>query len=344
MPRWPPSAAGTGRWSRRYIALILENRAVLVNSSGKRTAIPKDKRELTGQVAENYFPVIPGILPFWEKVRAIKASREASPGQSRNRRRGFSNLFAGLCRCGSCNAAMVINHRQAPSKISYLRCPERYLSKTCTDGNSYQYQRLETIVLDQLDALLFVPGSLDQRDDQSAAQIAETRTRIDQLKRRLANLLDQAEEDGYMEVRERIALRRTELQAVEATLRDLESKQAIEKHSLSAAEYVTKIKAMRLEAASENEDIRVQARSEIKLALARIIKRMTFNADRSVSILFDVSGHAATLEIPHGGNLSISWQAGATTNIRWHSPKGGLETAKRLGDIHAARLATDRAT
>jgi hypothetical protein len=137
-----------GKWSRRYVALILENRAVLGEfAPGTKNRETNDKRVLTGKVIPHYFaPVSPRIFDLWTRAEAVKTDRKVI--DTRNRRGDFTSLFAGLCRCVSCGSSMTIVHRAHSSKLAYLRCPARYNEKTCADGRSYPYPALEAAVLD----------------------------------------------------------------------------------------------------------------------------------------------------------------------------------------------------
>lgn len=334
---YPPMAAGRRKdaasWSRRYITLILESRAVLGELAlGVKNSGTDDERKLTGSVVEGHYPAIANIQPLWTEVAAIRVARKDLSGKSRNRRGDFSNLFAGICRCGSCGAAMVINHRQAPSKISYLRCPERYITKRCSGGNTYQYQRLEGIVLDQLDALLFPPADFAPKQHATDTELVEARTRVDQIKRRINNLLDQAEDEGFTEVRDRLVLRREELRAAEAAVRELQDKSIMQNADLSVEEYVAQIKAKRREASSDDVAIRTKARSEMRLRLQRLIGSMTFNSDRSVLVAFDLpSGGAAELTIFHQGPPLLTWKIDPNLMGLSKNPQGGLRVAETLG-------------
>jgi len=326
-----PMAAGRRKdalsWSRRYVTLILENRAVLGEFAlGTKNQAGQDKRHLTGQVIEGYYPSIPGIHDLWNKAAAIRETRKALADKSRNRRGDFTNLFAGLCRCTTCNSAMVINHRQAPSKVSYLRCPARYLSKTCTGGNQYQYQRLEKAILDQLDGLLFRPSDFETaQPDGTVAELAQAKIKVDDIGRRISNLLDEAEEEGYSLHRERIAVRRAELEAAERLVRDLEGKAALDRHTLNTAEYVAQIKAKRADAESDNVEVRAKARAVIRLHLRRLIKVMSFNRDRSVSIDFELPENKTRyrMDISHDAEPVIRWTTHETIRFEWSNPKGG---------------------
>jgi DNA invertase Pin-like site-specific DNA recombinase len=144
-----------GKWSRRYITLILANRSVLGEfRPGRKNQGLGDKRVPTGTVIPNYFP--PAITPaLWLKAQASLADRK--PLDIRPRRSNFSNLFAGLCRCVACGEAMTICHRPKPSNLSYLRCPGRFNTKTCTEGRAYSYHALEKAVFDLLPVILFDP-------------------------------------------------------------------------------------------------------------------------------------------------------------------------------------------
>jgi hypothetical protein len=100
-----------GKWSRRYVALILENRAVLGEfAPGTKNRETNDKRVLTGKVIPHYFaPVSPRIFDLWTSAEAVKTDRKVI--DTRNRRGDFTSLFAGLCRCVSCGSSMTIVHR-----------------------------------------------------------------------------------------------------------------------------------------------------------------------------------------------------------------------------------------
>jgi len=324
-----------GTWSRRYVTLILENRAVLGDfATGQKNQSTADKRILTGNVISGYFPrVSPKIGNLWDRVHEIRMSRKPEV-DIRNRRGDFTNLFAGLCRCACCGSAMTLNHRQKPSTISYLRCPARYLTKTCKDGQTYRYDRLEKTVLNQLEGVIFPKVDFEQSGDDNDLddELSVARTKMADLRTRIENLLDQAETEGMREVSDRITQRKIELEAAQKEVSALEQRNVLSKRTISLDEYVLAIAEKRREAESDDPTIRSVARSQIRLNLQRLIKRIDCKADRSVSVYFDMPvNRTFGLDISSDGTVVLNNSgADASVVIRWRSPSGGVQTARRL--------------
>jgi DNA invertase Pin-like site-specific DNA recombinase len=326
-----------GKWSRRYISLILENRAVLGEfQPGMKNHGIADHRQIVGDAIPDYYPkVCDDIDSLWAKVQAIRAGRKDV--DTRNRRGDFTNLFAGLCRCASCGTSMTINHRQAPSKISYLRCPEHFMTKTCNSGESYRYDLLETGILDQLDSLLKIESCTTNAVGGFENDLATERHTVERLNRAISNLLDDAEANGISEVRERLQKRREEKAGAEKRIANLENKITVERQSLPAKNYILAIADKRAGAISDDIDVRTAARAEIKTHLIRLITKIEFKPNKLVTVDFKVDGdHAYQLDLvikPEAvGKSTVSSESGAETlsAIRWRNPPGSMATARRL--------------
>jgi DNA invertase Pin-like site-specific DNA recombinase len=271
-----------GKWSRRYVALILENRAVLGDfSPGTKNHGTNDKRILTGKVIPDYFPpVSPRILDLWVRAQAIKTDRKVI--DTRNRRGDFTNLFAGLCRCISCGNAMTIVHRKQSSRLSYLRCPARYNEKTCAEGRSYPYPALEAAVLDNLGLMLFDPIEKDfdiAFNDRAATLKLEIET-VTNARRRLLTQYGEGDDDAgtlirhHEQTRERL---RQELAKLEQERSQAERR----RHAVGEWEQVSKL---RFVARNGTSDERQMARCKLREAVRSVISLLAFYPDGSVAV------------------------------------------------------------
>lgn len=137
-------------WRESYISKILKNRAVLgelqlfKNSNGKRTP--------EGEPISNYYPVIIDENIFYQAQEMID-SRKNKGGR---RGVGFSNLFAGMCRCADCNNNMVyINKGNTPKGGKYLVCDTNLRKAGCKNKNKIRYDLFEKFILFNLSPNLY---------------------------------------------------------------------------------------------------------------------------------------------------------------------------------------------
>jgi len=322
-----------GKWSRRYLTLILENRAVLGDfAPGQKNHGTDDRRALTGELIKNYFPpVSDNIHDLWSKVAAAQQARKGLALNRVHPKAGYTNLFSGMCRCASCGTALTINRRvtRKGQTYAYLRCPERYETKTCMGGQTYRYEPIETAILDHLS--LFVFDKADYEKEASGTlieEIAKAKAKVIDLQSRIENLLDEAEIEGMRALSERIAKRKAELQEAQEAVAALEEQEVSSRHALTPEQYIAVITAKRTEANSDDPEIRSAARAGIRLSLQKLIRRINGNSDGSITAIFNVTGYSYCMDISKEGKTTISLPGAAT--IKWRNPPGGAETAKRL--------------
>ena len=271
-----------GRWSRRYVALILENRAVLGEfAPGTKNHETNDKRVLTGKVIPHYFPpVSPRIFDLWIRAQAVRTDRKVI--DTRNRRGDFTNLFAGLCRCVSCGSAMTIVHRAQSSKLTYLRCPARYAEKTCAEGRSYPYPALEAAVLENFSLMLFDPIEKDS-DSAFDSRAATLKLEIEvatNARRRLLQQYGEGDDDAAALIRQHEQTR-DRLRKELADLEQERSQAARRSQVIGEWEQVAKL---RVEAKIGAPDERQTARCKLREAVRSVISLLVFHPDGSVSL------------------------------------------------------------
>ncbi|WP_320174100.1 recombinase family protein [Maridesulfovibrio sp.] len=117
-------------WIYSYVDKILQNEAVIgryqphkmKDVEGKRRRVP------VGDPIDNYFPT---VVPLETFLRALKIRKsKAVPGG--NIAKKYSNLFSGICYCGSCGGKMHFENKGKPPKGgSYLVCSHARMNLNC---------------------------------------------------------------------------------------------------------------------------------------------------------------------------------------------------------------------
>jgi hypothetical protein len=271
-----------GKWSHRYAALILENRAVLGEfAPGTKNHETNDKRVLTGKVIPHYFPpVSPRIFDLWTSAEAVKTDRKVI--DTRNRRGDFTNLFAGLCRYVSCGSSMTIVHRAHSSKLAYLRCPARYNEKTCADGRSYPYPALEAAVLDNFSLMFFDPieKDYDSALDNRAATLKLEIEMATTARRRLLQQYGEGDDDAAALIRQHEQTR----ERVRKELANLEQERSLAARRSQVIGEWEQLAKLRVEAKIGSPDERRTARSKLREAVRSVISLLAFYPDGSVVV------------------------------------------------------------
>lgn len=137
---WRYSAISDMLTNEMYLGNMIQGKYGSISYKSKRNK-PRDKSEWF-VVEGTHDPIID--RETWDKVQTLVAGR-AKPFKV-----GTIGLFAKKVRCASCGYFM----RSSKSKGRlYLRCANRYISQDSCEGASISVDRLERIVVDELNRL-----------------------------------------------------------------------------------------------------------------------------------------------------------------------------------------------
>ncbi len=171
-----------------YIGNMVQGRYGSVSYKTKRNK-PRPKSEWI--IAENtHEPIIDKTL--WDKVQALIRKR-SKPFSS-----GTVGSLAGKVRCASCGCALCSSKCKGKR---YLQCSTRRFSKKNCDGAFISYDRLERIVLEQLNRLTekyfdftaaeqsFIPKSNEkQRRQRLSSQLLSYRKKLSEYSKAISSL------------------------------------------------------------------------------------------------------------------------------------------------------------
>jgi len=135
-----PTWGGGNGWHSSYIAKILTNRAV-IGEYQPHTTVDK-KRTPIGEPISDYFPHVISKVLFFQVQQRINSNpiKGGRTGKA-------TNLFAGLARCGYCNAPMhFLDKGRPPKGFKYLVCSAANRGIGCKRV-LFRYNSFESIFL-----------------------------------------------------------------------------------------------------------------------------------------------------------------------------------------------------
>lgn len=276
-----PWAGGKG-WHASYVRKIIRNPAV-IGEFQAHTKPRGGKRIPAGDPLPNYFPPVVPVSLF-ERVNDVRISRVVA-AQSSNR---LVNLFGGLAQCGRCGGTMsyvgkghdiLASGEKVPRR--YLKCSNNHRAVGCDNRNSYAYDVVEEAILTKLLHLAMDAQSFTTGPDVEAleARMAEANRRLAQAERQQDVAYALLEEDAD----DRLAAnkyRERKAQANEAreASKQLADELADLRGAASPEQHIANILEVRTMLTNNNEEVRYQARSRVKLALNDLIAEIVFEA------------------------------------------------------------------
>lgn len=279
-------------WTPRYLHKLLTSPAVM----GEYVT-------LKGEVlSTDYYPQIIDAHTF-HKALSVRKDRTKLGGNERKR---AANLLAGITKCGHCGYGAVIQRRtmtnknKPPRRYSWLRCNDaRYKGNACTNGTTIHYAIVESTVLNEM-----LPVIADNRNISSALatfdrQIAEVQHKLDAQQKALDNILDAITEGVAPKA---LAARSTKVEAeidsLTVEIAELRRQRGIEAAKPDKSADTIAIDLLRDAIASEDEEVRFDARTRTNVALRRLIDKIEIYSNGTFKItleedawwLFDAEG------------------------------------------------------
>lgn len=278
-----PWAGGKG-WYASYVRKITRNPAV-IGEFQPHTKPRGGKRMPAGVPIPDYFPAVVSVELF-ERVNDVRRMRVVAE-QSANR---LVNLFGGLAHCGRCGGTMsyvgkgydiLANGQKVPRR--YLRCSSNHRSAGCDNRNSYSYDVVEDAVLTKLLHLAMDPQVFTEGSGVSAleAKLSDAKRRLTQAERQqnfAFGLLEEDPDDILAATRYRE--RKTEAKQARDAVKQIADELTNLQRAVSPEEHIANIREVRSLLVSEDEGLRYQARSRVKLALNDLIASIVFEGRR----------------------------------------------------------------
>ena len=279
---------GVPSWSRSTVRQYLMS-AIVEGDFRPNTGMFK------GRVIHDFYPRIVDADTVARARGDLKARRKVA-GKAAGT--GTVNLFAGVTVCGMCGQrASLSTSVQKGKSYPYVRC-EASQEGRCTNKGGYAYRAFETTALD-----LFLDLALDDRFFQATGDLGRGRIRKAEIEKALAdrrafklNLLRSFSGDDP-EVAAVITEATDDITRLTDELGEVEKAIAVATGKVGNIEHLRRVNDIREAAKSQEEAVRNQARSKLRLALSTIV--MTVDIER------DEEGERVFTVILRGGVMAV---------------------------------------
>lgn len=239
-----------------------------------------------GRVLHDFYPRLVDA-DLVARARADLKARRKAPGKSAST--GWTNLFAGVTRCGVCGQrASLSTSVQKGKPYPYIRC-EGSQEGRCTNKGGYAYRAFETTALD-----LFLDLALDDRFFEATGELGRGRIRKAEIEKLVAVkrtrrqiMMDKFDLDDP-DAMVLIAKAKDEIHALTAELVQVEAAIEIAAGKVGHIEHLRRVGDIREAAKSPVEAVRNQARSKLRQALTTIIMSVEIERDENAERIFTV--------------------------------------------------------
>ncbi len=276
-------------WTQSFVGQILNGRQAIGEFQPHKHD-DSGKRVPTGDAIPNYYPAVVSE-ELWLRARNQKKPRKVGGRKGL----GFGNLFTGMCRCANCGGTVTYHSKihKGASK-SYLNCNNRRRGVGCSGtGHGFRYERLEAGILDNVREFM-LSDIMRVRREQSPLhvmeqEIASLKTKLEDITRREASLLNQLEDAGDLApmILTRLRDRRAERAAAEERLQVCERSKSDAEFALSGEVNESAIEDMRQQwENSPDIDERHRLRAKAHVALRTFIDFISFNTtDKTATVI-----------------------------------------------------------
>lgn len=241
-----------------------------------------------GRVIHDFYPRIVDA-DLVARARAELTARKKVQGKAASA--GHANLFAGSTKCGVCGRKAALSTSVQKGKpYPYLRC-EAAQEGRCDNKNGYGYRPFEETALD-----LFLDLALDDRFFEATSSLRQGRIRKAEIEKairdkaagrfKLVVEFENGRDDP--QVRDLIAMRKEEIDALTADLAQVEEEIQKASGRVGNVEHLRRVGDIREAAKSVDAAERVQARSKLRLALSAIVMSVDIERDETGEKVFTV--------------------------------------------------------
>lgn len=241
-----------------------------------------------GRVLNDFYPRIVDA-DLVARARVELTARKKVQGKAA--RSGYANLFAGFTRCGMCHRrASLSTSVQKGKPYPYLRC-EAAQEGRCDNKSGYAYRAFEETALD-----LLLDLALDDRFFEATSALRQARIRKAEIEKaisdkaagRLKLVVEFENGRDDPQVRDLIALRKGEIDNLVTELAEVEIEIQRAAGSVGNVEHLRRVGDIRKAAQSGDEQLRIQARSKLRLALSAIVMVVEIERDQEGEKVFTV--------------------------------------------------------
>jgi DNA invertase Pin-like site-specific DNA recombinase len=163
---------GNNGWHHSSVAKLIANDALIGNFHPCR--MEDGRRTPDGPPIESYYPAVVPVDLFWRAQAAVERRDHRAAGA---KGRGYSSLFGGLVKCGSCGGSLVyVNKGTPPKGGQYLTCggASRGL---CNNNTHHPYKAIERGMVGML-TMFDVSKVIGKPSEPDAARVAEIEAQI----------------------------------------------------------------------------------------------------------------------------------------------------------------------
>lgn len=274
-----PFGKGMG-WHPSAIQKLVHNQSVLGSFQPHRREA--GVRVPVGDPLPNYFPAVIDDALFVAARSAMMGRRNGAASGRKGPK--FSNLLAGLGRCGVCCGPMVYRNKgKGPKGGVYLVCAQAQRGIACENRTHFDYADSERAIL------AHVPDFTLPSDDEGELtrlrqDVARLTLASEAAQARAARLLDELEAGAGVMVRDRLREREREIDCISAELAVAEQSLAACSSRGSPEDRKARITALQERMLSANEDDLYLLRAGLADALRRVIDFIGFEPDGTIDV------------------------------------------------------------
>lgn len=294
------SAAG---WNTAYLSKLLKNRAVLGEYEANGRSHGSHIETSKGTVHTDFYPQAIPFDVFNEAREVAKTRKGRSSGRGEAR---LANLLSGSSFCNECGATMYFNNSILPGTtvkhkskldgrpleykarvaISYLSCNNARRLHSCTNRTRWRYEFLEPALLDAVLKVVVDDKRFVMTDEVEAltASAMELERQIEGKRHNLDVIVENLADMFVKALAAKAAAIEAEIDEQEATLATMREELARKTGQGSATEQLDRVREVRSNINSTDPEVRLSARSRVKMALIRLI-RSNFHADGTVEVI-----------------------------------------------------------
>lgn len=271
--------SGVPSWSRTTVRQYLTS-PIVEGDFRPRTGM------FAGRVIHDFYPRIVDA-DIVARARADLKARRKVAGKGAGT--GYTNLFAGLTKCGVCGQrASLSTSVQKGKPYPYIRC-EASQEGRCTNRGGFAYRAFEATALD-----LFLDLALDDRFFAATGELGRARVRKAEIEKSLTdrrafkiNLL-RSFSGNDPEVAAVIAEATEDIERLTAELVEVEAAITTASGKVGNFEHLRRVNDIRAAANSAEGDVRNQARSKLRKALSTIVMGVDIERDEQDAAFFTV--------------------------------------------------------
>jgi DNA invertase Pin-like site-specific DNA recombinase len=291
-------------WHPSYIQKILNSPTVLGEMQPGRKA-RGSPRELVGDPIPGYYPAVIDA-DLYARARASMAGRSRRVA---GRGRRLVNIFSGLAACGSCGARMTFRGkgerlRADGERVSedYLVCDSYQRGRGCSSGQHYNYLAWESAVLNAVLAQAMGDEHFASQHEVKALEVerAELVRRRDAAKRKAEAAMTLFMETTRSEAKVAFAEMSDEADRLDQAIAAMRRRITAARGVVTPAEHQRRIFDLFDQMASEDEDVRFEARSRVMEAVHGLIGSMRFGTAPEVIEVTTKAGLGVSIECVGG--------------------------------------------